>query len=427
MVYLTDFGLARMAEMSASTMSQDMILGTPQYISPEQASGNKALDKRTDVYSFGVILYEMVVGRVPFNADTPYAIVHDHIYSELPRPSSINPAIPPAVEAVLIKTLSKNPADRYDSAGEVMNAFRSSAQQDQLVALDPDRQEKAEEAFANQPKALDDEPTITPLPSTPDVPGPLNIPNPPSPPGIPGPFPPGTPRRPTPPRPPSGHGKRVVIERSFDMGKQRPDIQVNMGDLPKRMEEGVRRVSQWGERMAAQIEEAAKEGAKNAAYNNVVSTQEAEEARIRKRIEKRYRERQGLLTHLIAFVVVNILLWGLWSSGLQQAAISAAQGAIHTPLPDVAQSALEIPWPLYVTFFWGIGMISHIISYYNKYGPGAQRREAEIEREIDRQRERSAAFEKPKNDQRRLELTDDGEIREAYDDDASRSQKQKRG
>src|ERR1700690_334744 len=71
-MYLADFGLARIAQAAESTLSSDMIMGTPQYISPEQAMGEKNLDEGTDIYSFGVMLYEMVVGRVPFNADTPF-------------------------------------------------------------------------------------------------------------------------------------------------------------------------------------------------------------------------------------------------------------------------------------------------------------------------------------------------------------------
>ncbi len=419
-VYLTDFGLARMAQMSASTMSQDMILGTPQYISPEQASGLKNLDSRTDIYSFGVILYEMVVGRVPFNADTPYAIVHDHIYSELPRPSDINPAIPAAVEVVLMKALAKNPADRYASANEMMDEFRKAADQSNLVALDPNRNKTADAAFARyQPKPMDDSPTT--IGDTPEA----GIPSP-----IPGIrfIPPGSPRRPEAPRPPvpPGSGKRIVVERRIDLGKNRGELQVDMGDLGKKMEEGIRKVAQWGEKVASNIEEAAKEGARSAAY--AANSPEAEEARIRKRIERRFKERQGLLSHFMIFVVMNILFWGLWANGLQDMAITAIKGTPNVDIPAAAlQTAKDIPWPLFITLPWGIGIISHIFTYYNKYGPGAQRREEAIEREIDRQRERSAAYAKPKNDERvRLELTDDGEIQEVYDDEPSRAGKRKR-
>ncbi len=76
-MYLADFGLARIAQAGESTLSSDSIMGTPQYISPEQARGDKDLDEGTDIYSFGVMLYEMVVGQVPFSADTPFSIIHD--------------------------------------------------------------------------------------------------------------------------------------------------------------------------------------------------------------------------------------------------------------------------------------------------------------------------------------------------------------
>lgn len=123
-IYLADFGLARIASMGESTLSGDMIMGTPQYISPEQAIGKKNLDEGADIYSFGVVLYELVVGQVPFNADTPFSIIHDHIYTPLPIPRAINPNIPEAVERVLLKSLSKERADRYASVAEMVTAFK---------------------------------------------------------------------------------------------------------------------------------------------------------------------------------------------------------------------------------------------------------------------------------------------------------------
>lgn len=122
-VYLSDFGLARIVQAGESTLSQDVIMGTPQYISPEQARGDKEMDRRTDVYSFGVVLYELVAGRVPFNADTPYSTVHDHIFTAPPAPSQFNDNISPALEAVLLKALAKNKEERFATAGEMVAAF----------------------------------------------------------------------------------------------------------------------------------------------------------------------------------------------------------------------------------------------------------------------------------------------------------------
>ena len=121
-IYLADFGLARIAAAGESTLSSDMLVGTPQYISPEQALGKKELDAGTDIYSLGVMIYEMIVGRVPFSADTPYAIIHDHIYTPLPR--QINPNIPEVVERVLLKALAKDRADRFADVETLVDAFK---------------------------------------------------------------------------------------------------------------------------------------------------------------------------------------------------------------------------------------------------------------------------------------------------------------
>jgi serine/threonine-protein kinase len=137
--YLTDFGLARLAQAGESTLSQDMLLGTPNYISPEQAMGERDIDKRADLYSFGVVLYELLVGQVPYSSGTPLSIVHDHIYRPLPQPSSINAEIPPQVEVVLLKALAKTPDDRYQSSAELVEALRESADTSQLKALNPER------------------------------------------------------------------------------------------------------------------------------------------------------------------------------------------------------------------------------------------------------------------------------------------------
>jgi serine/threonine-protein kinase len=122
--YLTDFGLARIVQSGQSTLSQDMLMGTPHYMSPEQARGSEEIGPASDIYSLGVILYEVAVGRVPFGGSTPYAIVHDHIYTPLPLPSDVNPSIPPRVEDVLMRTLSKEPRERPSTAVLLVQTYR---------------------------------------------------------------------------------------------------------------------------------------------------------------------------------------------------------------------------------------------------------------------------------------------------------------
>jgi len=133
--YLADFGLARISQMGSSTLSSEMLLGTPHYISPEQAQGNNDLDERTDVYSFGALLYEIVVGQVPFDGDTPYSIIHDHIYEPLPLPRSINPDVPEPVERVLVKALAKIKAERYESVEKLLSAFLATTAGDRIGVL----------------------------------------------------------------------------------------------------------------------------------------------------------------------------------------------------------------------------------------------------------------------------------------------------
>jgi serine/threonine protein kinase len=124
-IFLADFGLARIAQAGASTLSKDVMLGTPQYISPEQGRGVRDLDQGTDIYSLGVLLYEIVVGRVPFNADTPFSIIHDHIYTPLPPPTSVNPNVPEVVEKVLLKSLEKERGSRFTKVEQQVQAFRA--------------------------------------------------------------------------------------------------------------------------------------------------------------------------------------------------------------------------------------------------------------------------------------------------------------
>ena len=111
---------------------------------------------------------------------------------------------------------------------------------------------------------------------------------------------------------------------------------------------------------------------------------------IRRRVEKRLKKRQDLMIHIASFVVANAVFWIMFHDS----------------------------WVLWITFGWGIGVVSNIIDYYTKYGPGAQRKEDDIQREIDREMARNAVYEKPKNEPH-MRLTDDGELEEVPEDEDS--------
>jgi len=122
-IYLTDFGLARLVG-GTSSLTGDMIIGTPYYISPEQAMNADKLDEGTDIYSFGVMIYEMVVGCLPFDGDTTFTVIEDHIYKTPPLPTSIKPDIPEAVEQVIMMALAKKRDERQARVADLVRSFK---------------------------------------------------------------------------------------------------------------------------------------------------------------------------------------------------------------------------------------------------------------------------------------------------------------
>ncbi|MFN8454373.1 MAG: protein kinase [Anaerolineae bacterium] len=121
-VVLTDFGIARIIGATQYTQT-GALSGTPAYMSPEQGQGERG-DARSDIYSLGVMLYELVTGVVPFDGDTPFAVIMKHIGEPLPLPTRLNRELPEGVERVILKAMSKSPEDRYQTAGEMAKALR---------------------------------------------------------------------------------------------------------------------------------------------------------------------------------------------------------------------------------------------------------------------------------------------------------------
>jgi len=120
-VKVMDFGIARAVSDAQLTMTQTaQVIGTAQYLSPEQARGER-VDARSDLYSTGCLLYELLTGRPPFTGDSPVAIAYQHVKEDPIPPSQVDPEVPAWADAIVLKAMRKDPADRYQSAGEMRN------------------------------------------------------------------------------------------------------------------------------------------------------------------------------------------------------------------------------------------------------------------------------------------------------------------
>lgn len=143
---LADFGMARLQNDSGLTAT-GAIVGTPAYMSPEATEGVQ-VDERADIYSLGVVLYEMVTGTTPYKGDTPLSVVVKQLSEPLPPPTQFNPDLPQAVEDVLLKALAKDPDERYQTATELKAALRGLQTQPPRVATTQHATEAAQPSLA---------------------------------------------------------------------------------------------------------------------------------------------------------------------------------------------------------------------------------------------------------------------------------------
>ncbi len=120
-IKIMDFGVARVFAGNAST-TLGMLVGTPSYMAPEQVEGRE-IDQRTDIYAFGLILYEMLTGRVVFKAETPLAVIYKQVHEAAPPPRSIDPSIPENVQGLILRCIEKNPVRRFQTIHQVETAF----------------------------------------------------------------------------------------------------------------------------------------------------------------------------------------------------------------------------------------------------------------------------------------------------------------
>jgi serine/threonine protein kinase len=123
---LTDFGIAKLVDDSSNLTATGTLIGTPAYMSPEQGRGQE-LDRRSDIYSLGVIMYEMATGRVPFSATTPVAVIFKHIQEPLPPIEQVNPSLPTGLVNIINTALAKRPEDRFQTARDLVEAVQAAA------------------------------------------------------------------------------------------------------------------------------------------------------------------------------------------------------------------------------------------------------------------------------------------------------------
>jgi serine/threonine protein kinase len=160
-VLLADFGLTKFLDDSKVTSkltTDSSVMGTPAYMSPEQGQG-LPLDHRSDLYSLTVILYEMLTRNIPFNAETPVAIIFKHVADTLPLPSIHRPEIPDTVDSVVVKGMAKQPQDRFNSALEIADAFERA-----INGLSLDKVINASMLMGDDGESLESRPTLLPTP-----------------------------------------------------------------------------------------------------------------------------------------------------------------------------------------------------------------------------------------------------------------------
>ncbi|NDJ61128.1 MAG: protein kinase [Chloroflexi bacterium] len=339
--YLTDFGLARMVQTGGSSLSSDMMIGTPHYMSPEQAIGRGDLGPATDVYALGVVLYELIVGVLPFNADTPFAIIHDHIYRALPLPTQINPEVTLEVEQVLLIALAKDPAARYQSAGALMTAFRDAVAASGLQTLSPNRAAVASESMAKLRGSEDYFTLPGAAASTPALPGPA-----------------------APPSPPSAATPAAAAAQAAESAST-----AGTADASKPKRRDVVESSFSFDHVMDQIGDALEDA--SGIFDNTPSWKKAvlipdEALSLRRRLEWEFKKRNEFWIHALIFLIINGGLMLVFFGVMPQLAAA---------FRDEFGSQ---PWPLIVVFAWGSGLLAHAVETYHETGHRASERARRI-------------------------------------------------
>ena len=163
--FLSDFGIARITEHAGTTITGNSIIGTPAYMSPEQVQGDKDLDGRSDIYSLGIIVFQMLTGRLPYQSDTPAKTMMMHILDPIPNVLEVNPNLPPGFDDVITQALAKKPEDRYSTASEMATALEAAMKGEPV----PVRQVLAEDTIESPLPTLLHQTEKSTIPSQPET------------------------------------------------------------------------------------------------------------------------------------------------------------------------------------------------------------------------------------------------------------------
>lgn len=141
--FLSDFGIARLAQAGGGTLTGTAILGTPSYMSPEQIQGDKEIDGRSDVYALGVIFFQMITGSIPYQADTPAKTMMMHLLEPIPLLHKVNQEVPEAYQEVIQHAMAKEPDQRFSTAGEMAAAINAILRGEKTTPITPETTESA--------------------------------------------------------------------------------------------------------------------------------------------------------------------------------------------------------------------------------------------------------------------------------------------
>jgi serine/threonine protein kinase len=151
--FLSDFGIARLTEAGSATLTGESIVGTPAYMSPEQVQGEKAIDGRSDIYSLGVLIFQMLTGQAPYQADTQAKVMMMHLLEPVPRIREKRGDLPPGVDPVISRAMAKDPQSRFDSTQALAKALESAVleagEQEDTLVLD-----QSHDTLASAPATL---------------------------------------------------------------------------------------------------------------------------------------------------------------------------------------------------------------------------------------------------------------------------------